>query len=196
MSKFVGVFSLSLMLWIFHGAKPALAETWFELKSENFIIYSDARDEQIIKIAEDLKYFRRTTMGNCIIMGRKTWESIGRVLPGRTNIVVSTNPDYQAEGARTVGSLEAAINLAASISEIDGSEEAFIIGGAGLYQAALPLADRFHLTRVHADVEGDTFLAEFDESEWQEISREQFSHSETNPYDYSICLLERLGLTD
>ena len=66
-----------------------------------------------------------------------------------------------------------------------------IIGGAGLYQAALPLADRFHLTRVHADVEGDTFLAEFDESEWQEISREQFSHSETNPYDYSICLLER-----
>jgi|TARA_B100000315_G_scaffold100289_1_gene92169 dihydrofolate reductase len=144
-------------------------------------------------LAEDLKYFKRVTMGNCIIMGRKTWESIGRVLPGRTNIVVTANPDYLAEGVRVVHSLEEALSLAESISEIDGSEEAFIIGGAGLYQTALPMAQRFHLTRVHADVEGDTYLAEFDQSQWREISRQEFQKSDTNPYDYSICLLERIN---
>ncbi len=144
-------------------------------------------------LSEDLKNFKRTTMGNSIIMGRKTWESIGRALPGRTNIVVSTNPDYEAEGTRVVNSLEEATKLAESISIIDGSEEAFIIGGAGLYQAALPLADRFHLTRVHAEVEGDTYLAEFNEADWQEISREDFSQSETNTYAFSICVLERVS---
>ena len=144
-------------------------------------------------LPEDLKYFKRVTMGNCIIMGRKTWESIGRVLPGRTNIVVTANPDYLAEGVRVVHSLEEALSLAESISEIDGSEEAFIIGGAGLYQTALPMAQRFHLTRVHADVEGDTYLAEFDQSQWREISRQEFQKSDTNPYDYSICLLERIN---
>lgn len=143
-------------------------------------------------LSEDLKYFKRTTLGNSIIMGRKTWESIGRALPGRTNIVVTTNPDYAAEGARVVSSLEQATSLAESISAIDGSEEAFIIGGAGLYQAALPLADRFHLTRVHAEVEGDTYLVEFDEADWREIAREDYSPGETNPYAYSICLLERM----
>ncbi|MDD9890749.1 MAG: dihydrofolate reductase [Gammaproteobacteria bacterium] len=142
-------------------------------------------------LSEDLKYFKRTTMGNCIIMGRKTWESIGRALPGRTNIVISSNPGFKAEGARVVGSLDEATNLAKSISIIDGSEEAFIIGGAGLYKEALPHAQRFHLTRVHAEVDGDTFLAEFDEDEWDEVLREDFSKNESNPYDYSICLLER-----
>ena len=144
-------------------------------------------------LPEDLKYFKRVTMGNCIIMGRKTWESIGRVLPGRTNIVVTANPDYLAEGVRVVHSLEEALRLAESISVVDGSEEAFIIGGAGLYQTALPMAQRFHLTRVHADVEGDTYLAEFDQSQWREISRQEFQKSDTNPYDYSICLLERIN---
>jgi dihydrofolate reductase len=142
-------------------------------------------------LSEDLKYFKRTTMGNSIIMGRKTWESIGRPLPGRTNIVISRDPDYAAEGTKVVSSLDAAIKLAESISIIDGSEEAFVIGGAGLYKEALPYAERFHLTRVHGEVEGDTFLAEFNEDEWNEVSREDFEKSETNPYDYSICLLQR-----
>ncbi len=75
---------------------------------------------------------------------------------------------------------------------LDGSEEAFIIGGAGLYQSALSMADRFYLTRVHAEVEGDTFLKEFDESDWQEIDRKEFTSNEDNPYDYSICVLERV----
>lgn len=144
----------------------------------------------------DLKYFKRTTMGNCIIMGRKTWESIGRPLPGRTNIVITSNPDLEAEGARVVGSLPAAIKLAESISIMDGSEEAFVIGGAGIYQAALPLANRFHLTRVHAQVEGDTLLADFDETQWQEVECQDFQHTDSNPYDYSICILERISGPD
>ncbi len=142
-------------------------------------------------LREDLKYFKRVTMGHCIIMGRKTWESIGRALPGRTNIVITEQPLYEAKGARVVHSLPQAIKLAESIATIDGSEEAFIIGGAGLYRAALPLAQRFHLTRVHAAVEGDTLLADFDEAEWQEVAREDFLRDESNSYDYSICLLER-----
>ena len=147
-------------------------------------------------LSEDLKYFKRTTMGNCIIMGRRTWESIGRPLPGRTNIVITTKPDYEAEGARVVASLPAAIKLAESISTIDGSEEALVIGGAGIYQTALPLANRFHLTRVHAQVEGDTLLADFDETQWQEVERQDFQHDDSNPYDYSICILERVSGPD
>ncbi|MCI5107262.1 MAG: dihydrofolate reductase [Pseudomonadales bacterium] len=142
-------------------------------------------------LSEDLKYFKRVTMGSPIIMGRKTWESIGRPLPGRSNIVVTRNKDYQAEGAKVVESLPAAISLAESIALIDGSEEAFVIGGAELYRLALPEADCFHLTRVHAEVEGDTRLDDFDESRWQEVWREDFERNETNPYNYSICKLQR-----
>ena len=83
-------------------------------------------------LSEDLKYFRRTTMGNCMIMGRNTWESIGRALPGRTSIVITSNANYQAEGAEVVGSLEQAIERAESLSKSTGSVEAFVIGGAVL----------------------------------------------------------------
>ncbi|MFB0988086.1 MAG: dihydrofolate reductase, partial [Gammaproteobacteria bacterium] len=107
-------------------------------------------------LSEDLKYFRRTTMGNCMIMGRNTWESIGRALPGRTSIVITSNADYQAEGAEVVGSLQQAIERAEAVSKETDSTQAFVIGGAVLYQAALPLADTLHLTRVHAQIEGDT----------------------------------------
>ncbi|MEQ8408895.1 MAG: dihydrofolate reductase [Gammaproteobacteria bacterium] len=142
-------------------------------------------------LPEDLKYFKRTTMGCSIIMGRKTWESIGRLLPGRTNIIVTRNTDYEVEGARVVESVEAAIKLAESIAYIDGSDEAFVIGGAEIYKHALPLADRLHITRVHAEVDGDTYFAEFDESEWDEVWQEDFTRNDANPYDYSICVLER-----
>ncbi|MEX2470218.1 MAG: dihydrofolate reductase, partial [Pseudohongiellaceae bacterium] len=89
-------------------------------------------------LSADLKYFKRVTMGSPIIMGRKTFESIGRPLPGRTNIVVTRQSDYRAEGVRVVDSLEAAVALAEKVAFIDGSEEAFVIGGAGLYREALP----------------------------------------------------------
>lgn len=143
-------------------------------------------------LSEDLKYFKRVTMGKCIIMGRKTWESIGRALPGRTNIVVTRARDYEADNARVVDSLADAIDLAENISFIDGSDEAFVIGGAEMYKAALPIVDRMHLTLVHADVEGDTWFPEFDPEEWEEISQEEFPASETNPYPYSICVFERI----
>lgn len=139
----------------------------------------------------DLRYFKATTMGHSIIMGRKTWESIGRPLPGRTSIVVTRDADYVAEGAKVVHSIQDALRLAESIAVIDGTEEAFVIGGAALYATAMPIAERFHLTRVHAEVEGDTVLSGFDESEWREVSRDDFQLNEANPFDYSICILEK-----
>lgn len=142
-------------------------------------------------LPEDLKHFKRTTMGNCIIMGRKTFESIGRPLPGRTNIIVTRNRDYEVENARVVDSLGDAIELAENISHIDGSDEAFVIGGAELYKHALPLAERLHLTMVHAEVEGDTYFPAIDTSEWLEVSRQRFDADQHNPYDYSICVFER-----
>ena len=142
-------------------------------------------------LSEDLKYFRRTTTGHCIIMGRNTWESIGRPLPNRRSIVVTSNPDYVAEGADVVTSLSAAKALAVELSAELGVNEAFVIGGARLYADALEQAECFHLTRVHAQVEGDTLLPEFDESEWQEVAREEFAAQDENPYSYSICRLER-----
>ncbi len=143
------------------------------------------------RLPEDLRYFRRTTMGHSIIMGRKTWESIGKPLPGRTNIVVTRQKDYQAEGAKVRTSLEAAMRLAENIAAIDGAEQAFVIGGAEIYRLALPRASLFHLTRIQAEVPGDTILNGFIESEWEEFSREDFSRDDNNPFDYSICLLRR-----
>lgn len=143
-------------------------------------------------LSEDLKYFKRTTMGCSIIMGRKTWESIGRPLPGRKNIVVSRNPDYQAEGIHCVTSLAEAIRVAEAQSFIDGSEEAFVIGGAVLYQAALPLADCLHVTHVHADVEGDTWFPEISWNDWQELAAIDYAADEKNGYAYKICRYERL----
>jgi len=144
-------------------------------------------------LSEDLKYFKRTTMGHAMIMGRNTWESIGRPLPGRLSIVISSQAGYVAEGAEVVSSLPRAIERAERTAAETGSTEAFIIGGAVLYRAALPLVDTIHLTRVHASVEGDTYLTEFDEANFKEVSREEFSRDEANGYDYSICVLERIA---
>jgi len=142
-------------------------------------------------LPEDLKFFKRVTMGKPIIMGRKTWESIGRPLPGRCNIVISRNQDFKADGIEAVSSLQQAISLAEQISLRDGVDEVCVIGGAEIYDQALPLADRLYLTQVHADVEGDTFFPEFDLSQWQEVEREDFSASSANPYDYSFLVLEK-----
>jgi dihydrofolate reductase len=124
-------------------------------------------------LPEDLKYFKRVTLGKPVIMGRKTWESIGRPLPGRTNIVISRQPDYCAEGARVVASLPEALKLAESIAEIDGAEEAMVIGGEEIYRLALPLADRLYITEVHAEVDGDACFPPWERSEWREVRREQ-----------------------
>lgn len=142
-------------------------------------------------LSEDLRYFKRVTMGKPIIMGRKTWESIGRPLPGRTNIVITRDQNFQAAGVRVVHSLDDALRLAEHISVIEGAEEAVVIGGAEIYALALPKAERLYLTQVHADVEGDAWFPEFDQSLWQELAREDFAAEEPNPYPYSFIVLER-----
>lgn len=142
-------------------------------------------------LPEDLKYFKRITMGKPIIMGRKTFESIGKPLPGRTNIVVTRNPDWHHDGVKVVSSLEAARELCESIAEIDGTEEAMVIGGAEIYRQALPLADRLYLTEVHAEVNGDTVFPDFDRSQWQETAREDFEAVGPNPYNYSFIILDK-----
>jgi dihydrofolate reductase len=142
-------------------------------------------------LSEDLKYFKRVTMGKPIIMGRKTFESIGRPLPGRTNIVVTRNPAYQAEGIKVVHSLGEAKKLAESITFIDGMEEAMVIGGVELYAQALQEADRIYLTQVHAEVHGDAWFPDFDSKQWRQVAREDFQAVEPNPYDYSFIVLDK-----
>jgi dihydrofolate reductase len=143
-------------------------------------------------LPEDLKYFKRVTMGKPIVMGRKTYDSIGRPLPGRTNIVITRNPDWAVpEGVRRVSSIEEAISLAESIAIIDGSEELMVIGGAQIYAAAFDLADTLYLTKVHSDVEGDAYFEGFEANEWQLLNHEHFKASANNPYDYSFCVYDR-----
>jgi dihydrofolate reductase len=114
----------------------------------------------------DLKHFKATTLGKPIIMGRKTWDSLGRPLPGRLNLVVSRQPDLRLEGTETFTSLEAARVRAEQWAREQGVDELMIIGGAQLYAQALGQAERLHLTRIDACPEGDTFFPAFDESEW------------------------------
>lgn len=136
------------------------------------------------RLPEDLAHFKRTTMGAPIIMGRKTWDSIGRPLPGRRNIVVSRNTALKLEGAEVVGSLEAAQLLCI------GVEQVFLIGGAQLYTEALPSADRLVVTEIDADVEGDAFFPAVDRAQWIETSRETH-HSEANGFDYAFVTYDR-----
>lgn len=144
-------------------------------------------------LPNDLKYFKQATMGKPIVMGRKTFESIGKPLPGRTNIVVTRQAGWQAEGVRVANSLDEALTLAESIAAIDGAEELMVIGGAQIYQEAFPLAARLYLTQVHAEVEGDAYFPAVSEQEWREVAREDFAAEGPNPYDYSFVVLERQG---
>lgn len=146
-------------------------------------------------LPNDLKYFKQVTMGKTIVMGRKTYESIGKPLPGRTNIIITRQVGYQAPNAndsvKVVASLEAARELAESIALINGQDETMIIGGAEIYSQALTLVDRMYLTEVHAEVEGDAFFPTFDRSAWQEVAREDFAAEGPNPYNYSFVVYER-----
>jgi len=116
--------------------------------------------------AEDLAHFKATTMEHTLVMGRKTFESIGRPLPGRRNLVISRNPDYVANGCEVFASLEAAVEAARETDHCP-----FVIGGSGVYAEALPLATRLYVTVVDRDVEGDTYFPAFDESDWVERRR-------------------------
>ncbi|KZY18855.1 dihydrofolate reductase, partial [Alcanivorax sp. HI0035] len=139
----------------------------------------------------DLKYFKQVTFGKPVIMGRKTWDSLGKPLPGRTNIVITRQADFQAVGAKVVATLDEAVTLAENVAFIEGQDEAVVMGGAEIYALALPQADRLYLTEVHAEVDGDTWFPEYDTSEWKEIGREDFPAEGPNPYDYSFVVYER-----
>ncbi|ATX75344.1 MAG: dihydrofolate reductase [Reinekea forsetii] len=143
-------------------------------------------------LPNDLKYFKRLTSGKTVIMGRKTYESIGRPLPNRINIVITRAKDFHAEGIKVVNSLPAALELAAAETLIAGAEEVIVIGGAEIYKLCLPLAERLYVTLVHADVDGDARFPEWDRQAYQEIGREDFSADGPNPYDYSFVVFDKI----
>ena len=133
----------------------------------------------------DLAYFKRTTMGKPIVMGRKTYESIGRPLPGRRNIVVSRDSGFGAAGVEVVAGIDSAIDLCAGVDEV------MLIGGASLYRQTLPRADRLYLTLIHHVFEGDTWFPELEPGRWREEGRRNFDADEDNPYAYSLIDLVR-----
>ena len=135
-------------------------------------------------LPEDLKRFKALTMGHHIIMGRRTYESLGRLLPGRTTVIVTRNPQYRIEGAQIAYSLEAALDMAS------GDAEPFLIGGAELYKAGLPLANKLYLTEVHADFVGDAHLSEIEMAEWVETARS--THTSQNGLAYSYVEYQRV----
>ncbi len=137
-------------------------------------------------ISADLKRFKALTMGHHIVMGRKTFESIGRLLPGRTTVIVTRQPDYQVDGAVIVNSLEAAQAAATDDSEL------FIIGGGQIYEIALPLADRLHVTRVHTEVDGDTSFPAVDWDQWELVSAERHGADEKNDHDFTFESYQRM----
>ena len=136
-------------------------------------------------ISEDLKHFKKITMGKPIIMGRKTHESIGRPLPGRENIILTRDRSYKAEGCTVLHSMDDIFEHCKDI------EEVMITGGAEIYKLALDQVSNLYLTEVHAEVEGDTYFPEFERSKWKEISREDHKADEKNEFNYSFLVLEK-----
>ena len=155
--------------------------------AENGVI---GKDNQLLwKLSADLKQFRMLTSGHSVIMGRKTFESIGRPLPNRTNIVISRQKDLSLpEGILKVNSLETAIETAKNHA---GNEEIFIIGGGNIYEQAIKITDKIYLTDVKACLEGDAFFLAIDRKKWKETSRVSFQKDEKNEYDFDFIELVR-----
>ena len=155
------------------------------------------------KLPADMRHFKKTTMGCPVIMGRRTWESIKRPLPGRMNIVLTTKDDYEVAGGYIARSTNEALrlarrgvieNLAASFEsahEEVAETVVMIIGGEAVYRTFLPLAERVYQTIVHADLQGDTHFPHMDATEWTESSREDHLADDDNAYDYSFIVLDR-----
>ncbi|WP_291194607.1 dihydrofolate reductase [Hyphomonas sp.] len=145
------------------------------------------------RLKDDLAHFKRTTMGAPVIMGRKTWESLPkRPLPGRPNIVISRDWNYDAAEARVYSSVSPAINAAKAMALRAGQTEVFIIGGAAIYELALPLADRIYLTEVDAAPEGDVFFPALDTASWSESGLTRFEAGEGNDHGFTIKVLDRV----
>ncbi|WP_257352357.1 dihydrofolate reductase [Pseudalkalibacillus decolorationis] len=134
-------------------------------------------------LPEDLKWFKNVSMGHTIIMGRNTYESIGKPLPGRKNVIITTDKSYIAEGCIVTHSIEEALE--------QNGEEQIVIGGAQVFKQVLPITDRIYLTQIDEEFEGDTFFPELDESEWEVTSKEKGIKNEKNPYDYYFTIYDR-----
>ncbi len=145
-------------------------------------------------LPNDLKYFKQVTLGKPILMGRKTFASIGKPLPGRTNIVITRDLEFRADGVKVAHSLEEAIALGKAQCEVQGGDELMVIGGDQIYAQSLPLADRLYLTQVHAEVAGDAHFPVIDPALWHEVGREDFAAEGANPFDYSFIVLDRRTL--
>ena len=142
------------------------------------------------RIPADLKFFKATTSGKAVVMGRKTFASIGRPLPNRLNIVVTRDDGFRPDGVSVAGSIAAALALAASSA---GEDEVMVIGGAEIYAAALPLARRLYLTEVHAAFDGDACFPALEPRQWAERSRERRHQEQPMPLDFSFVVLERVA---
>ncbi len=138
-------------------------------------------------LPNELQLFKKVTMGHHIIMGRKTWESINRLLPGRTSVIVTRRDDFTVAGAKIAYTLDKAVALCA------GDEEIFVIGGGELYAAALPLAHRIYLTVVDAEPAGDTRMPEFDATQWRLTRTQQFHKDDRHAHDYRFEVHERVA---
>jgi dihydrofolate reductase len=137
----------------------------------------------LVRLPEDMAHFKRTTLGSPIVMGRKTWDSIGRALPGRRNIVITRNPHFAGAGAHAAPSLEAALALLAHEAKV------YIVGGASVYAAALPRADELVLTEIDADLEADTFFPAWNRDDFRQTSRH--THRSPQGFDYSFATYAR-----
>lgn len=141
-------------------------------------------------LSADLKKFKQITMGSPILMGRNTFESIGRPLPGRRNIIISRNPDYRQAGCDVFN------NLQAALESCEDDEELFVIGGAKLYKTMLPHADYMYLTEIEKAFEGDTFFPDFDRENWREIDRQDVSDDDSVDFNYSFITLEKIDFAE
>ena len=157
--------------------------------SENQVIGID--NDLPWRLSNDLKWFKKTTMGKPIIMGRKTFESLPGPLPGRTSIVITRDPDFKAEGVIVTHTLESAFEIGNEAAKQMNAREVVVIGGAEIFRLCLDQLDRIYLTRVHATIDGDTFFPEFDPEKWREISNEFHPKSEKDMFDHSFIVLER-----
>ena len=141
------------------------------------------------QLPPDLKRFKELTMGHHIVMGRKTYESIGRPLPGRTSVIITRQPDYQVPGAIVVASIDQALKVCSEGKETD--QEIFVIGGAEIYHQALELCRRIYITEIQQEFDGDTLFPELNQQEWREISREKHRLNDGDGLEYQFVVLDR-----
>lgn len=156
--------------------------------SENNVIGKD--NDLPWKLPNDMKFFVRTTKGHHILMGRKNLESFGKLLPNRTNILLTRDQGYEFEGAEIFFDLERAIDFARS----NGENELMIIGGGEIYRQSLPFADHIYLTRVHAEIEGDVYFPELDPSIWELTSEERHEKDEKHNFSFTFQQFERINI--